>query len=59
MKDKNLNTVDIDTLRESASFPKHIIAEIQRSAKEGIYSIRGSGAKRKVPNFDDLSGDHP
>lgn len=54
MKDKNLNTVDIDTLKESASFPKNIIAEIQRSAKEGIYSIRGSGAKRKVPNFDDL-----
>ncbi len=35
-------------------FPAHVIAEIQRAANEGIYSIRGGGAKRKVPNFDDL-----
>ncbi len=35
-------------------FPLHVIQEIQRAANEGIYSIRGGGAKRKVPNFDDL-----
>ena len=40
--------------RESATFPPHVIAEIQRAAAEGLYYIRGSGAKRKVPNFDDL-----
>ena len=28
--------------------------EIQRAAREGIYDIRGWGAKRQVPHFDDL-----
>ena len=28
--------------------------EIQRAAREGIYDIRGFGAKRQVPHFDDL-----
>jgi glutamate synthase domain-containing protein 2 len=41
-------------LRESATFDRHAIAEIQRAAREGIYDIRGFGAKRKVPHFDDL-----
>jgi len=41
-------------LRESALFPRHVIAEIQRAAREGIYDIRGFGAKRSVPHFDDL-----
>jgi glutamate synthase domain-containing protein 2 len=41
-------------LRESATFPRHVIAEIQRAAEQGIYDIRGGGAKRRVPNFDDL-----
>ena len=31
-----------------------MIAEIQRAAREGIYSIKGFGAKRRVPHFDDL-----
>jgi glutamate synthase domain-containing protein 2 len=42
------------TLRESATFDRHSIAEIQRGAREGIYDIRGFGAKRKLPHFDDL-----
>jgi glutamate synthase domain-containing protein 2 len=42
------------TLRESATFDRHAIAEIQRGAREGIYDIRGFGAKRKLPHFDDL-----
>ena len=41
-------------LRESATFDRATIHEIQRAAREGIYDIRGGGAKRRVPNFDDL-----
>ena len=41
-------------LRESHTFDRHAIAEIQRAAREGIYDIRGGGAKRRVPHFDDL-----
>jgi glutamate synthase domain-containing protein 2 len=40
--------------RESATFDRHTIAEIQRAAATGIYDIRGFGAKRPVPHFDDL-----
>jgi methylamine---glutamate N-methyltransferase subunit C len=41
-------------LRESALFDRRVIHEIQRAAREGIYDIRGFGAKRRVPHFDDL-----
>ena len=41
-------------LRESALFDRNVIAEIHRAAREGIYDIRGFGAKRRVPHFDDL-----
>jgi methylamine---glutamate N-methyltransferase subunit C len=41
-------------LRESATFDRHAIAEIRRAAATGIYDIRGGGAKRRVPHFDDL-----
>ena len=41
-------------LRPSHSFPPHVVAEIQRAAAEGIYDIRGAGAKRTIPTFDDL-----
>ncbi len=41
-------------LRGSSTFPPHVIAEIQRAADEGLYYIRGAGAKRRVPTFDDL-----
>lgn len=41
-------------LVESATFTRPVIAEIQRAANTGVYSIRGFGAKRHVPNFDDL-----
>ena len=46
--------VDPRNLRGSASFPDHVIAEIQRAAEQGIYDIRGFGAKRAIPTFDDL-----
>jgi glutamate synthase domain-containing protein 2 len=41
-------------LRESATFDRATIAAIQHAAATGIYDIRGGGAKRKVPHFDDL-----
>jgi glutamate synthase domain-containing protein 2 len=41
-------------LRESATFDRAVIDEIQRAAREGMYDIRGFGAKRRVPHFDDL-----
>ena len=41
-------------LRESYLYDRNVIAEIQRAAREGIYDIRGFGAKRKLPHFDDL-----
>ena len=41
-------------LRESATFDRLTIQEIQRAAATGIYDIRGGGTKRKVPHFDDL-----
>ena len=41
-------------LRPSHTFPPHVVAEIQRAAAEGIYDIRGGGAKRVIPTFDDL-----
>lgn len=41
-------------LRESATFDRSTMAEIRRAADTGIYDIRGWGAKRKLPHFDDL-----
>ena len=41
-------------LRPSATFPLDVLAEIHRSAEQGVYEIRGFGAKRSLPNFDDL-----
>src|SRR5215210_379894 len=40
--------------RPSATFDAYAIAEIHRAAATGIYDIRGGGAKRKLPHFDDL-----
>ena len=40
--------------RGSYLFDRATIADIQRAANDGIYKIRGFGAKRKVPHFDDL-----
>jgi len=41
-------------VRESATFDRNVIHEIQRAAETGVYDIRGAGAKRRVPNFDEL-----
>src|SRR6188508_2161722 len=42
------------TPRKSATFDDYTLSEIRRAAATGIYDIRGAGAKRKVPHFDDL-----
>ncbi|MEX2165403.1 MAG: FMN-binding glutamate synthase family protein [Methyloceanibacter sp.] len=42
------------TPRASATFDEFSLSEIRRAAATGIYDIRGAGAKRKVPHFDDL-----
>ncbi len=39
---------------KSATFTDPVNAEIRRAAATGIYDIRGGGAKRKLPHFDDL-----
>jgi methylamine---glutamate N-methyltransferase subunit C len=41
-------------MRESATFDRNVIDDIQRAARTGVYDIRGWGAKRPVPHFDDL-----
>lgn len=47
-------TIDEKSLRSSATFPQNVLDEIHRAADQGIYEIRGFGAKRSLPTFDDL-----
>jgi glutamate synthase domain-containing protein 2 len=42
------------TPRVSATFDEYALSEIRRAAATGIYDIRGAGAKRRLPHFDDL-----
>ncbi|MEM9442659.1 MAG: FMN-binding glutamate synthase family protein [Pseudomonadota bacterium] len=42
------------TPRKAAAFDDYTMSEIRRAAATGIYDIRGGGAKRRVPCFDDL-----
>jgi glutamate synthase domain-containing protein 2 len=48
--DKTPNTLP----RQSWTFSNETNSEIRRAAETGIYDIRGGGAKRRVPHFDDL-----
>ena len=41
-------------LRESYTFDRNTIDYIRHAAHTGLYRIRGFGAKRDIPNFDDL-----
>src|SRR3954447_10489726 len=41
-------------MEESATFDRHVIDYIQHAAATGLYEIRGLGAKRRLPHFDDL-----
>lgn len=55
MSDKpNSQSVPQTLPRQSSTFSNDINSEIRRAAATGIYDIRGGGAKRKVPHFDDL-----
>ncbi len=49
-----MDATPITTPRKSATFDDYTLSEIRRAAASGIYDIRGGGAKRKVPHFDDL-----
>jgi methylamine---glutamate N-methyltransferase subunit C len=42
-------------MRPSETFPPEVVSQIQHMADQGRYEIRGWGAKRRVPNFDDLT----
>lgn len=42
------------TLEESHTLSREVQAYIRRAAEHGVYEIRGLGAKRAVPTFDDL-----
>ncbi|MGH3343652.1 MAG: glutamate synthase-related protein, partial [Carbonactinosporaceae bacterium] len=44
----------MDARRRSHAFPPEVVAQIHRMAQEGHYEIRGWGAKRALPTFDDL-----
>jgi glutamate synthase domain-containing protein 2 len=46
--------VDDDPVAPSATFPPEAIADIRTRAEIGRYAIRGWGAKRSLPTFDDL-----
>ncbi|MGA2231662.1 MAG: FMN-binding glutamate synthase family protein [Tepidisphaeraceae bacterium] len=41
-------------LEESASYNHNVLSYIHQAAERGLYDIRGLGAKRKLPTFDDL-----
>ncbi|UBF30288.1 FMN-binding glutamate synthase family protein (plasmid) [Kovacikia minuta CCNUW1] len=42
------------SLEASAGYDRTILNYIQNAAAHGLYEIRGMGAKRKLPHFDDL-----
>jgi len=54
MIDKKQNAIPQTVPMQSSTFSQSVNAEIRRAAATGIYDIRGGGAKRKVPHFDDL-----
>ena len=54
MNDKKQNASPQTVPVQSSTFSQTVNAEIRRAAATGIYDIRGGGAKRKVPHFDDL-----
>jgi len=40
---------------ESALYDRHVLDYIQHASATGLYEIRGLGAKRRLPHFDDLT----
>jgi len=51
---KDVSGIPRTVPQKPATFTDPVNAEIRRAAATGIYDIRGGGAKRKVPHFDDL-----
>jgi glutamate synthase domain-containing protein 2 len=54
MNNENQSAPAPVTREESQGFNANILAYIQQAADRGLYDIRGLGAKRKLPSFDDL-----
>ncbi len=54
MSKKKPSSIPKTMPRESWTFSPEVNSEIRRAAATGIYDIRGGGAKRKLPHFDDL-----
>jgi methylamine---glutamate N-methyltransferase subunit C len=52
--DQPPRSVHMAELEESWGYNRSTIEYIQRAAAHGLYEIRGLGAKRKLPHFDDL-----
>ena len=46
--------IPITAPRKSATFDDYTLSQIRRAAATGLYDIRGAGAKRALPHFDDL-----
>src|SRR6188474_2444750 len=52
---RNIEPMDENLkLEESAGYDRRVIDYIQRASATGLYEIRGLGAKRHLPSFDDL-----
>ncbi|MQA03218.1 MAG: FMN-binding glutamate synthase family protein [Streptosporangiales bacterium] len=54
MSDSADHSAPDENIRTSNTFPPDVLRDIQLMAAEGRYEIRGWGAKRAVPSFDDL-----
>lgn len=56
MRTDGASMTDMNTLkrRTSHTFDDYAIDYIRRAARTGLYRIRGFGAKRHIPTFDDL-----
>ena len=54
MDKRKKSSIPLTTPRYSATFSNDVNSDIRRAAATGIYDIRGGGAKRKLPTFDDL-----
>ena len=54
MSDKKQNVIPQTVSVQSSTFSQTVNSEIRRASATGIYDIRGGGAKRNVPHFDDL-----
>lgn len=49
-----MNSSQSFSREESAGYNRRMISYIQNAAAHGLYEIRGLGAKRQLPHFDDL-----